>query len=560
MSARIYPGKGLSLSQLIFALSEELKCVAYSPSYVKEPWILGERLADSLHRFTLDQVSQFDLGTSATLATIREWRNSFVPINRVPLEILSLISSNLSSQEDRHIASFVCRHWRRTFIRCPELWSQLTLSKGEVYMKTFLERAKGTPLDIIVDHEIPVQTMTPLSFLTNQIRTFHFLGSGWADIQKLSEVISGPLPLLHTLTVDFVEENDLDDLEDIQFSLPLFTSAVNLKVLQFHSIWDQSPFILHLAFPNLVSFDLSTEHWAGFPALRLLDFLEGSPMLQIVKMQVLAYISFEGVIQERVVCLPSVEHFTLTVGDGAGYEMAAHIHCPSARVTAIVRKARINVFLEEIFPTLVFWNAIVRQYTTSPPEEATLEIWSDDTPLICKLAFESSDSTSISLGFEKVPSAEFDAFNTEALIPRISAQATRTIRSHPQLANIKRLHIHNDSRPFGLTADVASEVKLLFNSLGPLDEMTIYQWDLGPYLRLVLEDDEEEEVSFPPVKELMISRLTNLFDCASVVKLAKSQHARGIPFERMVIRGVKVAEGIGEGLRPWVGSVEYNYE
>ena len=41
MSARIYPGKGLSLSQLIFALSEELKCVAYSPSYVKKssiPW------------------------------------------------------------------------------------------------------------------------------------------------------------------------------------------------------------------------------------------------------------------------------------------------------------------------------------------------------------------------------------------------------------------------------------------------------------------------------------------------------------------------------------------
>lgn len=36
MSSQTHPGKGLSVSQLIFALSEELKCAAYSPSYVKD--------------------------------------------------------------------------------------------------------------------------------------------------------------------------------------------------------------------------------------------------------------------------------------------------------------------------------------------------------------------------------------------------------------------------------------------------------------------------------------------------------------------------------------------
>jgi hypothetical protein len=34
MDTDAYPGEGLSLSQLIFALNEELKRVAYSPSYV----------------------------------------------------------------------------------------------------------------------------------------------------------------------------------------------------------------------------------------------------------------------------------------------------------------------------------------------------------------------------------------------------------------------------------------------------------------------------------------------------------------------------------------------
>jgi hypothetical protein len=34
MDTHAYPGRGLSLSQLVFALNEELKRVAYSPSYV----------------------------------------------------------------------------------------------------------------------------------------------------------------------------------------------------------------------------------------------------------------------------------------------------------------------------------------------------------------------------------------------------------------------------------------------------------------------------------------------------------------------------------------------
>ena len=34
MDTRTYPGKGLSLSQLVFALNEELKHVAYSSLYV----------------------------------------------------------------------------------------------------------------------------------------------------------------------------------------------------------------------------------------------------------------------------------------------------------------------------------------------------------------------------------------------------------------------------------------------------------------------------------------------------------------------------------------------
>ena len=40
MDTHTYPGRGLSLSQLVFALNEELKRVAYSPMYVAEEGIL----------------------------------------------------------------------------------------------------------------------------------------------------------------------------------------------------------------------------------------------------------------------------------------------------------------------------------------------------------------------------------------------------------------------------------------------------------------------------------------------------------------------------------------
>ena len=50
----IYPGRGLSLQQLVFALSEELKRVAYSPSYVATNSLKNEFLTSPQIRFGHD--------------------------------------------------------------------------------------------------------------------------------------------------------------------------------------------------------------------------------------------------------------------------------------------------------------------------------------------------------------------------------------------------------------------------------------------------------------------------------------------------------------------------
>jgi len=291
--------------------------------------------------------------------TTREWRNSFVHINRIPLDVLSLIPTHLNFQEDRFRASFVCRHWRRIFLQHAALWSQLYLSKGEAYVKTLLERAKGSALTITTNSRHSVDTVTPLPPHTEQLKRISFERNHWKDIQSFSEINSGPLPLLRTLKIRAVEESNPDGPDTMTPpSLPLFRNAVNLKELILSS--EGLQFLNHFVFPNLTILEL----WVvpepeGFRASQLLDFLEASPMLEMVHLTIYADILLEGVPHERVVVLPNLVAFTLIMEDGGpGYDLAAHLSCPSARYTTLVHESNADdVIPQEIFPASVSWDA-----------------------------------------------------------------------------------------------------------------------------------------------------------------------------------------------------------
>ena len=205
LSASFVSSMDLPLPQVVSALNQELRRAIYSSSCVAQGH-RRERLADPSHSFTFDEVSQFDKDITIALATVREWRNSFIPINRIPLDILAHIPTHLLSHNDRLHTSSVCRRWRRTFLQHAELWSELFLSKGQVYLKTLLERAKGSALDVFIDSIVPVNTMELLSTRSGQIKRLDFSGGDWQNIQKFSEVNSGLLPLLHTLTINNLRE------------------------------------------------------------------------------------------------------------------------------------------------------------------------------------------------------------------------------------------------------------------------------------------------------------------------------------------------------------------
>ena len=556
MGAQTYPGKGLSLSHLIFALNEELKSTWCSPSYVATVRdSKNDRHADSLCSFTFDEVSRFDKDATTALATIREWRNSLIPANRIPLDILSLIPTHLPSQNDRFRASFVCRHWRRTFLQSAELWSDLFFSRGEVYAKTLLGRAKRCALDVIINRWVPVSTVALLSSHTKQIKSLDV--SGWENIQRFSELDSEPLPLLQALTVD-INEGDSCYVVSTPPPPPLFNNAVNLKVLRFHSKSWWPPSLTRFVFPNLVLFELSATPSADFSASQLLDFLEASPMLQTVHIKIIARILPGGTPEGRIVILPNVKEFNLIVNDSnRGYWLVTSISCPSASHTTLTQnKDTYDIFPEGFFPDFDQWNAIVRQYTRSPAEEVVLE--STAIPIIaCTLAFRSPDNTVIELCFRDTIAVDTD---DEAIVhSRAFHQAAQKIQHHPQV-NIKRLRIRHDSCKVSDEApDITTAVAQLFQYLGPLDELTIYRCDILPFFYSFLGVYVKEPVVFPRIKEFTIRHpVTPEEECtAAIVGLAKSHHVLGIPLERVIFCAASMPPGMEEAVGPWVGSVEH---
>ena len=513
------------------------------------------------------------------MATIREWRNSFIPINRIPLDVFSPIPTYLSSQGDIFRVSSVCRHWRRTFFQNAALWSRLylTRTRTDLYLTTLLERSKGSALDIVATRDpatldpVCAEALALVSPHSQRFGSLDFAHNYWADIQKFSdEVVSGPLPLLQTLKIDAVSERDEPEDpypgEMISPSLPLFAGAVNLKEFRLRS--EGLPFLDYFIFPNLTALELSAmSRRESLPGSQLLNFLEASPTLRTV--QIAVDVSLEGVSPERVVILPNLEAFGLSTSEnGPGCEVAAHVSCSSTRLTSLLYGQGAQELMHlDISLTSVAWDAIVYQYMASPVEEVVLEIKIARYPILMMsfLAFPSPGPAVLRLGYK----------NTERDVVcqvlgmrhvKMFSQISAAIQTHPLLPNVKRLCIQDKNITINFSSEstqIASEVKQLLESVGPLDALTLDVSDLRPYLTPFLGFPKPRRLSkrdaFPLIKELAIAQPSWVpagQECmVAVVELAKLQHVVGVPFERVIIYMENPPPEMAEWLSPWVGEV-----
>jgi len=427
-------------------------------------------------------------------------------------------------------------------------------------VKILLERAKGSTLDVTATYLGHAEILALLSPHAQQFRSLDFTFDYWSNVQRFSEAISGPLPLLSTLKINAIETMHPP-------SLPLFSGAVNLKNLFLHS--EGAPFLNHFAFPNLTSLEFSAMG-REFPISQLLNFLEASPTLQTVRIRIEEEQLLEDVPMERVIVLPNVEIFSVTESE-PGYRIAPHISCPSARHISLVHEQDFDVEVpEEMFPA---WNTIGPQYMASTIDKIAFRITIREDLVSFSLSFIFPGSPTLELGYRMTTAdADYDKPKLELGwgYSEVFEYALEAIRTHPFLSNVKRLHIWNRRHFLNhcQLASMAIAAARLFMLVGPLEELVLDIDDLrlflSPFFNLPESQASMEQGTFPSTKELIIAEQSeDPFDeecVVAIVGFVRSQHMQGVPFERVVFHTSSPPAGVAERLEPWVGIVHFSEE
>ena len=442
-------------------------------------------------------------------------------------------------------------------------------------METLLGRARGSPLDVIVDRDIPVDTtITLLSPHVRQIKYLELTHSSWDSIVKFSETNFGQLPLLRTLKIAFAEKYSRFQPRPGPMTLPpypFFTNAANLEQFVFSS--ERFQLLSHFAFPRLTTLTLSMRQTSDSNGSELFDFLNASPMLRTVEIRIQGDINLRENPREPTVVLPNAETFNLHMVDGwSVYYIATHISCPRSKYTSLTYEISDYDVLPglEIFPAPLTSNAIIFQYARSPVQ-ATFGVGTVLDPGIglafdpvigCSLAFRFSDTGVIKFGLQ-VTGPDTSQTDLGEISYEAFSQACTVIRAHPQLCHIKHLRIGyqivvpHAERLLSMTKEVGK----LLGSVGPLDGLTIHGCDLHTFLASFLDIGEflEQPIEFPSIKELTVSYPTmegGEGECMeAIVELAKSQHGKGMPFERVTVRAMTLPKALAERLGRWVGAV-----
>ena len=298
----------------------------------------------------------------------------------------------------------------------------------------------------------------------------------------------------------------------------------------------------------------------GSGVSELFDFLKASPTLRTVDITTNESIVLEGIPQQMAVILPNVEVFSLASSTDV-YGVAAHVSCPRAKNTSL--RCEIADYHmapgRGVFPTSTTLNTIVHQYTRSPVEEVALEI--NPTFDTCSLIFQTSDASTIRLLFHVLDVCDEEdelEMTLDEIAWEVFSQGLDTIQALPQLSHIKQLRIGymaNALDPLQVT-NITAQLSALFGSMGALDRLTIDGGDQSPYFG-GFGNFAASSFVFPPIKELTILRPSmDERHMGAIVELAKSQHAKGVPFERVTVRARMLPAVMVEELRQWVGAVD----
>ena len=193
------------------------------------------------------------------LSLVRSMKNTFVPINRIPPEVLSLIPGHCDTDDEVVALTHVCRSWRELFISRASSWTYLDCTNVDK-TRVYIERSKTSPLEIYLEDDEDAPFLIDAFLLT--VPHFGRLGnltlSGSSDnLLQLVKYFDSPAPLLKKLKLSFTR-TEAPVVQDALFH----GNLTSLRELRLAGV------ITNLAWENLtnlVTFDLRQSRAARYP-------------------------------------------------------------------------------------------------------------------------------------------------------------------------------------------------------------------------------------------------------------------------------------------------------
>jgi len=271
--------------------------------------------------------------------------NSFHVTDRIPPEILNIVCSHLTTEDDVFSMSQVCRHWRGVLISSPSLWTQLPCHRVARTIAS-LERCKSMPIQLEVGQRSPKVALESVLLCENKISSL--------AIHPRPDTI----PLLNQLFM--FAKPSVERLHIFSGSLRGWMIPGEETA---HEIWSGLPFLRELfislytipigrlSAPNLAHLALEqTGYLQNVTTRSLLDVLRACPLLETL---LIADSSFQGgpAHDSTPVSLPHLRSIELGMFEVRS-ELITHLRFPS-NVAAGFRTLYLTDVRGDIPPTVV---------------------------------------------------------------------------------------------------------------------------------------------------------------------------------------------------------------
>ena len=227
----------------------------------------------------------------------------FVPINRIPPEVLSLIPDHYDDDTavDQELISLthVCRGWRDTFISRSSLWTQLDFTDVDK-TRTYIQRSRSSPLDL--DFTVGEVIDDAFALVIPHIRRLRSLVIDQnTALPNALRHFRCHTPLLEKLDIKIVSYRD-PVLDHALFN----TDLSSLRDLRLNGV------ITHFPWKNLANLQVAylDSRCYSYETTQMLDFFESALLLHTVLLWYPMPTSSDAS-QRRIVPLRHLKSFTI---------------------------------------------------------------------------------------------------------------------------------------------------------------------------------------------------------------------------------------------------------